>query len=224
MRILALDRLDQVLMLVDHARKALVAIAVTLEKGGEEQPVAVDDRERAGIAGRVVDRRVEFAIGMRNTWKIPALDARLEALGGAMQSRKVRRRPAFGCAAREHRLDRAAHVEHVLDEAAVDRPHACAAVRLDHDEAFAVQHAQRFAHRHVADAVAQCEILDAKAGTERQVARYDVVAQPLLDVGERRIGRRKARGRASHAGQGTRCTPARASHARSIEPGVSSAA
>jgi len=43
-RILPLDRVDEMLMLVDHALEAFLAVTVALQQRGQQQPVAVDDR------------------------------------------------------------------------------------------------------------------------------------------------------------------------------------
>jgi len=83
MRIATLDRADQVLMLLDHAREALVAVAVALEQRRQEQPVAVDDRQRTRVAGGIVDRRVEVAVGVRDLRDVAGVDVRFQSLGRA---------------------------------------------------------------------------------------------------------------------------------------------
>ena len=142
----------------------------------------IDDRQCGGMTRGVVDNAVELAVGDRHGFVRACGDVCFQLRRCFAQAREMLGGAALRRTAGEHGLDGGAHVEQVLDEAAVHRTHVRTPVGLDHDEAFAMQHAQRLADRHVADAVTAREVLHDEARAECECARHDVVAQPLLDV------------------------------------------
>ena len=181
-RIAVLERVDQVLVIVDHPLEALFAVAEALQQRREEKPVPVDDRECSGISGRVVDDPVELPVRNRDQGVLAGRDMGLELRLGFAQTLEMLLGPPFRGPAHEHRLHGDAHVEEILDEVGVERAHPGAAIGLDHHEAFPVEDPEGLAHRHVADPVARRQIVDQKPRSEGEHTRDDVVAKPGLDV------------------------------------------
>ena len=73
-RVAALDRDDQVAVVVDDRLEARGRVADLVPERGDEEPLALDQRERAGVARRLVDHLVELAVDGGDRLVVSALD------------------------------------------------------------------------------------------------------------------------------------------------------
>jgi hypothetical protein len=181
-RVATLDCLDQVPMIVDHAVVVFGIHAVALPKRRYEQQMTVNERERTGISGRLVDDPMKAPVGARHLDIRASRDQGFELFLGGDELSDMRLGAPLAGAARQHCLDRAAQIEQVFDKVEMDRPHARPAVSLDDDETLAMQLPQSLSDRHVADAVAGGEFVDSQSGTKGQAAGHDLVAESDLYV------------------------------------------
>ncbi len=187
------DRRDERAMLRDGLGAAVAAeAAARAQRFGEAAPHrhrAVGDR----VGGHAVEDGVEVPVGGENCVVVAGLRRALVRDHRGAQGLALGRGGARRGGRGHHAAQRLAHFIDVADEGLVDRDDGRAAMRLRIEQPFALELAQRLAHRHLAHRIADREVADLDPRTRGEHAVENVAADrlhdPVADRGRRQVGR-----------------------------------